>query len=70
MEKCAVGVGYVFQILHKDSVSHIGLENAGTKVLVDGVEYEIYKGKTFKDSAMIDELLDAFGEKRISDYSD
>lgn len=64
----AIGVGYFFSLVGEEEVAHIDLVLTGCKVDVCDCRYEVYKGKTFKDSQMIDKLLDTRHEFKIEDY--
>lgn len=69
-DKVAVGVGYVFNVVKAAEVTRAGIElrESGTVVAVDGREYPLMKGATYKDSCKVDALLDSHGEMRVSNY--
>lgn len=54
----AVGVGYEFTIVDTDKVRHIDLVKTDKYVRVDGLSYSLYKGKTYEDSRLVDNILD------------
>lgn len=64
----AIGVGYFFSLVGEEEVAHIDL--VPTRIFVDVCDcrYEVYKGKTFEDSQMIDKLMDERYEFKIKDY--
>lgn len=67
-EKIAVAAGYCFNLVDAREASGIDLKDCGTVVTVDGQDYPLMKGATYKDSRLVDDLLDSYGEKRVSDY--
>lgn len=64
----AVKSGYSFNLFTEEELSHIVLEKAGQKVMVDGAVYPLYRGSTFHESEKVDDLLDAKGEMAIREY--
>lgn len=66
----AVKVGTDFIIIPRTYLDHIELNEDERQVLVDGVEYQLYKGKTFEDSRKIDLLIDEeiYKSYKINDY--
>ena len=69
MNKIAVGVGYEFNLFSESQASHINLAKGNTKVVVNGVSYELHFGRTYYDSHMADILLDSVGGLRIDAHS-
>lgn len=63
-----VAVGFYFGIVPCKAISHIRLTKKGEKVIIKGKEYELYKGKTFGDSQMLNKILDQYGDYPISQY--
>jgi hypothetical protein len=55
----AVGVGYEFAIVNRDEVKNINLKNTYQIVSVDGLTYPVYKGTTYEDSRLVDDVLDS-----------
>ena len=66
--KKAVGVGYSFNVFDEDILNNIELEETSTNLVVDKIEYKLYKAKTFEDSEKVDKLLDIYGELHINEY--
>lgn len=68
--KVAVGAGYSFNLFDDSLLTGTGidLKGTGTVVTVDGKDYPLMKGATFKDSQRVDALLDAKGDLPISEY--
>lgn len=66
----AVGVGYSFNLFDDAQLDdwRIGLKETGTVVTVDGQDYPLMTGATYRDSRLVDSLLDFHGEKFVSDY--
>nr|WP_306816143.1 helicase-related protein [Clostridium tepidum] len=69
-ELIAAKVGTEFIIIPKSNLNHIELDKDERQVLVDGVEYQLYKGKNFEDSREIELFMDEEGYKtyKINDY--
>lgn len=69
-ELIAVKVGTDFIIIPRPYLDHIELIEDERQVLVDGVEYHLYKGKTFEDSRKIEFFMDeeVFKAYKINDY--
>lgn len=60
--KKALGVGLSFQLFNENEISHIDFKKSDTVVNVAGIEYNLYKGRTFEESKKIDILLDNLKE--------
>ncbi|AKU03824.1 DEAD/DEAH box helicase family protein [Streptococcus agalactiae] len=70
-EKVAVKVGNEFILASKKDSFAISLEDTGRKVEVDGTEYLLHRGTTFKESTKVDKLIDSGKYKalEISEYA-
>lgn len=64
----AVGVGTRFNIVPQDAVKHIDLVPQSIEVVDGGTQYTLHKGATFEESRKVDLLLDAVGDKSISEH--
>lgn len=66
----AAKVGTEFIIIPKSDLNHVEIDEDERQVLVDGVEYQLFKGKTFEDSRKIEFFMDEEDYKtyKISDY--
>ena len=60
-EKIAIKVGTEFVLADKSEISYIKLSETQSAVLVDGVEYPLFKGETFEESKKVNELIDLYG---------
>jgi len=60
-EKIAIKVGTEFVLADKSEISYIKLSETQSAVMVDGVEYPLFKGETFEESKKVDELIDLYG---------
>lgn len=68
-KKIALGAGYYFAIVNDNDVSKdIKLYDTEVKINKDGVIYDLYKGNTFNDSRLIDNILDKYENFKISEY--
>lgn len=65
--KLAVKAGTELAILDSSELNHIDLKSTGSKVLVDGVVYELRRGTTYLDSSKIDEILNTKKVFKVSD---
>lgn len=52
-----VNVGYEYAFIPTDKLKGIALKEAG-KIIVDEVEYAVFKAETFAESQKLDELFD------------
>ncbi|WP_185714454.1 hypothetical protein, partial [Bacillus licheniformis] len=59
-DKIAIKVGMEFVLADKSAISYIKLSETQSAVLVDGVEYPLFKGETFEESKKVDELIDLY----------
>lgn len=66
--KRALKVGYYFCLVNSDESKHIGLENTGVLVKIDGSVYELYRGTNFEESQKIDQIMDRKTQYGISEY--
>ena len=69
-EKVAIKVGNEFILASKKDSFDISLEETGRKVEVDGIEYSLYRGTSFKESEKVDKLIDGGTYKpfKIDEY--
>ena len=69
-ELIAAKVGTEFIIIPKSYLSHIELDGDERQVFLDGIAYQLHKGKTFEDSRAIEYFMDEEGYKtyKINDY--
>lgn len=69
-ELIAAKVGTEFTIIPKSDLNHVEIDEDERQVLVDGVEYQLFKGKTFEESRKIEFFMDEEDYKtyKISDY--
>lgn len=56
-EKVAIKVGNEFILASKKDSFAISLEEIGRKVEVEGIEYPLHRGTTFKESTKVDKLM-------------
>ena len=70
-EKVAIKVGNEFILASKKDSFAISLEETGRKVEVEGIEYPLHRGTTFKESTNVDKLIDSGKYKalEISEYA-
>lgn len=66
----AAKVGTEFIIIPRMYLTHAEIEEDERQVLVDGIEYQLYKGKTFEDSRRIEFFMDEgdYETYKINDY--
>lgn len=69
-ELIAAKVGTEFIIIPRRNLNHVEIDEDERQVLVDSVDYQLYKGKTFEDSREIELFMDEEGYKtyKINDY--
>lgn len=54
----AIRVGYEYAIIPESMAAHVPLVQVGTAKGPDGKEYVQYRGRTYKDAGLLDEILD------------
>ena len=66
----AVKVGYSFCLFNVFELRGANLERTGVQVKVNGCLYNLFKGIEFKDSRIIDGIIDLYHkhEFKIDDY--
>lgn len=64
----AVKVGYNFALVPVSELRGIALKDTGSRVSVGGQEHALLAGRTYEDSRMLDDVLDAHGELAVNDH--
>ena len=64
----AVKVGYNFALVPVSELRGITLKDTGSRVSVGGQDHALLAGRTYEDSRMLDDVLDAHGELAVNDH--